>query len=112
VWESSKRSLGSFSWLRPRASAIRPAPPGHLPGAALDWRLLFHVERAAAALAILGGVWLVVWRGLHGEFPIKFGNLEYAAKEAAANSEEATEAQELRLQLVEAILGIADPPPE
>jgi hypothetical protein len=86
--------------------------PGHLPGAALDWRLLFHVERAAAALAILGGVWLVVWRGLHGEFPIKFGNLEYAAKEAAANSEEATEAQELRLQLVEAILGIADPPPE
>jgi len=86
--------------------------PRHLPGTALDWTLLFHIERAVVVLGIAGAVWLVVWRGLHGEFPVKFGHLEYAAREAAANSEEATEAQERRLQLIEAIIGVGDPPPE
>jgi hypothetical protein len=83
-------------------------PALHLPGAALNWRLLFHVERAAAVLAIVGTVWLVIWRGLHGEFPIKFGNLEYAQKTAGASAE-ATASQERRLRKLEILNGIRDP---
>lgn len=82
--------------------------PAHLPGAALNWVLLFHVERAAAVLAIAGTIWLVVWRGLHGEFPIKFGNLEYAQKAASASAE-ATASQEQRLKTLEVLSGIRNP---
>jgi hypothetical protein len=85
--------------------------PKELPGAALDWRLLFHVERATALLAGVGAVLLVGWRATHGDFPIKFGQLEYAPKEAVTRAEEVAEAQERRLQLVEAVLGIGPAPP-
>jgi hypothetical protein len=66
------------------ASYKRGVPASGLPGAALGWRFLFHLERASVVLATAGIVLLVVWRALHGEFPIKFGNVEYAAKDAAA----------------------------
>ncbi len=85
--------------------------PDKLPAAALDWRLLFHAERAAAVLASFGVVLLVGWRAMHGEFPMKFGNVEYAVKEAAADAEAATNAQERRIQLLEAYLGIGPGPP-
>jgi hypothetical protein len=52
-----------------------------LPGVALGWRLLFHIERASAVLGATGTALLIAWRGAHGEWPIKFGNLEYAPKE-------------------------------
>jgi hypothetical protein len=90
----------------------RHGVPSDLPTIALGWRLLFHLERAAALLAAIGIVLLVGWRALQGDFPLKFGQVEYAAKEAAASSENATKAQERRIQFLEAILGIADPPPE
>jgi hypothetical protein len=93
-------------------ASVHHGPAKHLPAAALGWRLLFYVERAVVLLTAIGAVLLVGWRALHGEFPVRFGQLEYAAKEAAANSEEATGAQERRLQMVEALLGVADPPPE
>lgn len=92
--------------------SVRAGRPSHLPGAALDWSWLFYVERAAAGLGVVATVWLIGWRGLHGHFPIKFGNIEYDVKEAAAKSERATGAQERRLQMIEAILGVGDPPPE
>jgi hypothetical protein len=82
--------------------------PAKLPGAALDWNLLFHLERATALLATTGVVLLVGWRALHGEFPIKFGQVEYAQKQAEAAAG-VTEAQERRLRVVEVLNGIRDP---
>ena len=83
-----------------------------LPAAAFSWPFLFHVERSAAVLGAVGLVLLVGWRASYGDFPIKFGNVEYAAREADRKAEAATQAQELRLQYVEGILGIAPPPEE
>ena len=82
--------------------------PDNLPGAALGWNLLFHLERAAAVLATAGVVLLVGWRAMHGEFPIKFGQVEYAQKQAAAAAG-VTEAHERRLRVVEVLNGIRDP---
>jgi hypothetical protein len=90
-------------------SAIK-GEPDPLPGAALGWPVLLHVERAAAILGAAGAVGLVGWKAAHGEFPIKFGALEYPAKEADAEAKKATAAQEERLQSIEAILGIGPPP--
>jgi hypothetical protein len=84
--------------------------PTQLPGAALGWPLLFHMERAAALLGTLGIVLLVGWRALRAEFPIKFGNVEYAVKEAAARADEASEAHERRIQFLEAYAEIGPPP--
>jgi hypothetical protein len=94
------------------ASFLEGAPKS-LPSAALGWGLLFHIERATLVLGGLGAIALVVWRALHGEFPLKFGQLEYAAaKDAAAKSESVGDSQERRIQLIEGLLKIAPPPPE
>lgn len=85
--------------------------PEKLPGSAFGWTLLFHCLRAAAILGVLGVVLLIGYRAMKGEFPIKFGNVEYAVKEAAEKAETATEAQERRIQFLEAILGIGSAPP-
>ena len=82
--------------------------PAKLPGAALDWRLLFHIERATALLAGIGVVLLVGWRATHGDFPIKFGQVEYAQKAAGAAAE-VVEAQERRIRVLEVLQGIRDP---
>lgn len=49
----------------------RHGVPEHLPAAALNWRLLFHVERGVALLAVVGAVLLVGWRAFRGEFPLQ-----------------------------------------
>ena len=85
--------------------------PQTLPGAALGWRLLFHVERAAGILGLAGTIWLISWRGLRGEFPIRFGQIEYSAKETAQDAETVTKGLETRVRWLEAIVGIGDPPP-
>jgi hypothetical protein len=82
--------------------------PHTLPGAALGWPLLFHFERAAVLLATLGVVLLVGWRAINGEFPVKFGQLEYAVKDAAASAADVDEAHELRLQTLEVLAGLRD----
>jgi hypothetical protein len=82
--------------------------PQQLPGVALDWRLLFHVERASALLATSGAILLVAWRGTRGEFPVKFGQLEYAVKDAAAFAAEVDESHEKRLQTLELLSGLRD----
>jgi hypothetical protein len=113
--------LKTHGWRILLASAILAAAieasnlhgvPASLPAPALGWRLLFHVERAVVLLTAIGAVLLVGWRALHGEFPIKFGQLEYAAKEAADQTENVTGGLERRLQLVEGLIGIAEPTPK
>ena len=82
--------------------------PSSLPGAALDWRLLFHVERASILLATTGAVLLVGWRATRGEFPIKFGQLEYAVKDTADRAAAVDESHERRLQTLEALNGLRE----
>ena len=60
--------------------------PARLPGAAMGWTALFHIERAAAILGVIGIVLLIGWRALSGEFPIKFGNVEYCGPERRGQS--------------------------
>jgi hypothetical protein len=81
-----------------------------LPGVALGWRLLFHVQRAGALLGIVATVGLIGWRGAHGEWPIKFGNVEYAPKQAVSVTADAIDKQNQRLSKIERFLRI-DPPP-
>lgn len=69
--------------------------PADLPGVALGWRLLFHVERAAALVGTLGIIAVILWRARHGELPIKLGQLEYAKKEQAEELRDRTQ-QSLR----------------
>lgn len=69
--------------------------------------LLLHIERAAVALGAIGTVWLVGWRALHGHFPIKFGNVEYANElQASADTAHTLEG---RLDTIEEYLGLVDP---
>ncbi len=80
--------------------------PSQLPGAALGSVLLLYVERAGAGLAAVGVVWLIGWHALHGRFPIKFGNIEYAEEVEA--SSEAVDALKERVKLLEDIV-LPDP---
>ena len=82
--------------------------PAKLPGTAFGWNLLFHLVRAAALLGTCGVVLLIGWRALHGEFPISFGPVEYAQKQANAAAE-VTAAQEQRIRVLEALNNIRDP---
>lgn len=81
------------------ALSIGSGRPAKLPGAALGWVWLLHVERAAVALGAVGTVWLVGWRALHGHFPMKFGNIEYAGELLA--SADTVNAHEKRLEMLE-----------
>lgn len=80
--------------------------PKQLPGVAMGWDALFHVERAGAILGAIGLVVLIGWRAMHGEFPVKFGNVEYAVKEAASEAKELGALQERRLRTLEVLAGI------
>lgn len=88
----------------------------------MGWAPLFYVERAGALLGALGIIVLIGWRALHGRFPIKFANIEYADELKA--STETAEAQlellkvaenthdlhERRIELIEGFLGLAESP--
>jgi hypothetical protein len=82
----------------------------HLPGSSFGWTALFYVERAAIGLSIIGAVWLVGWRALHGHFPLKIANIEYADELKA--SADTAGAHEQRLKLIEDYLGLVDAPPQ
>ena len=90
------------------ATSVKAGTPAILPGAALDWTALFHIERAAAILGAIGLILLIGWRAMSGEFPIKFGNVEYAVKETAAKAEQAAEEQEHRIRALEILAGLRD----
>jgi hypothetical protein len=85
--------------------STQAAVPDLLPGVALGWAALFHVERAGTMLGAVGVVLLIAWRALSGEFPIRFGNVEYA-KKVTSEAEEATASQEYRLRALEVIANL------
>jgi hypothetical protein len=89
--------------------SVASGTPDKLPGAAMGWDVLFHLLRASAALGAIGIVALVGWRATHGEFPIKFGNVEYAVKDAAAEAKQASELQEHRIRVLEVLAGVRRP---
>jgi hypothetical protein len=88
--------FGAAVWL-----SYAHGAPAALPGAALGWDLLLHVERASVLLGTVGVVLLVGWRALQGEFPIRFGNVEYAAKSATVELDETSEDFDERISLLE-----------
>jgi hypothetical protein len=85
-------------------SYVHGAPPV-LPGAALSWSLLFHIERAIGLLAALGVVFVVGWRAIDGEFPVRFGNVEYAVESTAAETDLALARLEKRVDNLETAAG-------
>jgi hypothetical protein len=82
--------------------SVASGRPASLPGTALGSVWLLHVERASIALGAVGTVWLVGWRALHGHFPIRFGNIEYAAEVAA--SADAAKALLMRVKTLEDVV--------
>ena|SRR6478736_837 len=61
--------------------SAKAGTPGDLPGAALGWPLLLHLERAVALVAGLALVVLVGTRATMGQFPFRLGQIEYAMAE-------------------------------
>lgn len=59
--------LAVATWVSSRSN------PGKLPGFAMDSSLLFHIERGAFTLALVGTAVLVGYRATRGDFPLKFG---------------------------------------
>lgn len=80
-----------------------------LPAVALGWPFLFHVVRASVLLGSISVVLLVGWRASNGEFPIRFGQLEYASRRTAGRAQDATASFERRVQALEALQGIRSP---
>ena len=115
VWLRFVGAVAAFVVLVAVSSAVGVPHDAHgreaLPAVALDWRLLFHIQRAGAMLAAIGVVLLVAWRGAHGDWPVKFGQVEYAPKEAVAVTADALAKQDRRLQLLEATAGLLDTTP-
>ena len=71
--------------------------------------MLIHVERAATLLAAIGAVVLVGWRASQGDFPIRFGQVEYAVQDAVEGIESRDDAHERRLRNLEALADIRRP---
>jgi type VI protein secretion system component VasK len=91
------------------AASVVAGVPGQLPNVAMGWVLLFHIERAAALLGVIGLVLLIGWRAVQGELPIKLGNVEYEAKRAAADAEIVAEELEHRIRILEVLAGLRRP---
>jgi hypothetical protein len=93
-------------------ASILHGSPQRLPGAALGWSPLFHVERAAALLSASAAVIFVGWKSLRGEFPIRIGGIEYPGKDADLQSKRTLSLYETRLELLERkVFGVSYPTP-
>ena len=100
-------AVGAALLVTVRAGVPPKVPVDGLPDTALGSVVLFHLERAAALLAVVGAAVLIGWRTIQGRFPRIFGPVEYEAVEAAAT---ATADHEGRLRLLEALAGLEVPP--
>lgn len=89
-------AFAGLIWASHRSGA--PAP---LPEIALGWALLFHMERAAAVLAVAGAVLLTGWRASRGELPVRLGQIEYEASETSFEK-----VHESRLRILEVAMGL------
>jgi ABC-type Fe3+ transport system permease subunit len=76
--------------------------PSELPGVALGWPLLLHLERAVVLVAGLGLVVLVGARATMGQFPFRLGQIEYAMEQMTAELDETAQAQDELLDALEA----------
>lgn len=92
-------------WASARVGVPQDAT-GHddLPDVALGWRPLLHILRAGALLSAIGAAVMIAWRGAHGEWPVKVGQVEYAQNETDAASSELLDRQGERIEVVEAQL--------
>lgn len=88
--------------------SLQAGMPAELPDVAMGWGLLLHVERATVLVAGLGAVFLIAWRASRGDFPIRFGQIEYAVRKAAEDAEATEEALERRVRTLEETLVIRD----
>lgn len=75
--------------------------PSELPGVALGWPLLLHLERAAVLVAGSALLMLVGARATKGQFPFKFGQIEYAVEQAATRMNRTVDLHEQRLEVLE-----------
>ena len=83
------------------ALSVTAGPPNELPGVALGWPLLLHLERAAALIAALGLVALIGVRATMGRFPVRLGQVEYAAGRVMSEFDEAARPDGERLEALE-----------
>jgi hypothetical protein len=75
--------------------------PNELPGVTLGWPLLLHLERAAVLVAGSALLMLVGVRATKGQFPFKFGQIEYAVEQAATRMNRTVDLHEQRLEALE-----------
>jgi len=80
--------------------------PEELPGLALGWPLLLHLERAVVLVAGLGIVVLVGARATMGRFPIRLGQIEYAVGRAVAEFDGRDDLRTERLAALEAAMAV------
>lgn len=78
--------------------------PNELPGVALGWPLLLHLERAVVLVAGLGLVVLVGARATMGRFPFRLGQIEYAMERMTTEFGTAAQADRQRLDELEVIV--------
>jgi hypothetical protein len=76
--------------------------PDELPGVALEWPLLLHLERGVALVAGLALVVLIGVRATMGQFPFRLGQIEYTIKEIADQHDRAGRLQWEHLKALEA----------
>jgi hypothetical protein len=78
--------------------------PDDLPGVALGWPLLVHLERGAVLVAGLALVVLVGTRATMGHFPFRLGQIEYAMERMTAEVGSAARVDRQRLDELEVIV--------
>lgn len=88
------------------SGSVGPPSEAQLPEIALGWPLLLHIERAAAAVGLVGFALLVIWRAGRGEFPLRFAQIEYEPESSATATKVTLAAIESRLVLLERLAGI------
>ena len=78
--------------------------PGHLPGVALGWPLLLHLERGVVLVAGLALVILIGTRATLGHFPFRLGQIEYAVAEMNEQFELTKRFQQEQMDALEDVL--------
>jgi hypothetical protein len=103
LWTNWWRPLPALALLLAGTSLSASAgTPAVLPGVALEWPLLLHLERGALLLAGLALVLLVGARATLGEFPFRLGQLEYAIEDMAVQQDRAARLQREHLKAFDA----------
>ncbi len=86
------------------AFSVTAGAPTELPGVALGWPLLLHLERAAVLVAGLALVVLVGTRATMGHFPFRLGQIEYAVAEINEQFEQTKRFHQEQMDALEDVL--------